>query len=126
MPAMTAQARWLIGGAVAAGAVVVAIGAALLLSSRPVPEALKYVPGNAAIVAELRLDLPGDQLQRVGNLLAHFPGFKDQSTLGSKLDETLDRLVKAASNGTSDYTTKLKPWLAGPTFVGVLPNPAAP
>src|SRR5512140_3173324 len=122
MPAMTAQARWLIGGAVAAGAVVVAIGAALLLSSRPMPEALKYVPGNAAVVAELRLDLPGDQLQRVGNLLAHFPGFKDQSTLSAKLDETLDRLVKGATSNASDYTTKLKPWLAGPTFIGVLPG----
>ena len=120
MPAMTARTRWLIGGGIAAGAVVVAIGAALLLGSRSLPEALKYVPGNAVVVAELRLDLPGDQLQRVGNLLAHFPGFADQSTLGSKLDESLDRLVKAATNGTSDYATKLKPWLAGPTFVGIL------
>lgn len=124
MPALTARARWLIGGGVAAGAVVVAIGAALLLSSRAVPEALKYVPGNAVVVAELRLDLPGDQLQRVGNLLAHFPGFVDQSTLSSKLDETFDRLVKAGTNGGADYTTKLKPWLAGPTFVGILPGGA--
>ena len=125
MPAMTARLRWLIGGGVAAAAVIVAIGAALLLSSRPMPEALKYVPGNAAVVAELRLDLPGDQLQRVGNLLAHFPGFKDQSILGSKLDETFDRLVKAATNGAADYTTKLEPWLAGPTFVGILPAGSA-
>ena len=126
MPAMTARTRWLIGGGIAAGAIVVAIGAALLLSARSVPEALRYVPGNAVIVAELRLDLPGDQLQRVGNLLAHFPGFADQSTLGAKLDESLDRLVKAISNGTSDYSTKLKPWLAGPTFVGALPGGTAP
>ncbi|MBI3751043.1 MAG: DUF3352 domain-containing protein [Chloroflexi bacterium] len=117
---MTARTRWLIGGGVAAGAVVVAIAAALLLSSRPVPEALKYVPGNAVVVAELRLDLPGDQLQKVGNLLAHFPGFADQSTLGAKLDETLDRLAKGVTNGSVDYATKLKPWLAGPTFVGIL------
>jgi hypothetical protein len=118
------RTRWLIGGGVAAVAVVAAVGAALVLSARPVPEAEKYIPGNAVIVGELRLDLPGDQFQKVGNLLAHFPGFADQSTLSAKLDESLDRLAKGATNGTTDYTTNLKPWLTGPTFVGILPGAA--
>jgi len=122
MPAMTARTRWLIGGGVAGAAVIIAVAAALLLSSRAAPEALKYVPGNSVVVAELRLDLPGDQLQKVGNLLAHFPGFKDQSILPSKIDEALDRVVKDVSNGSTDYATKLQPWLAGPTFVGILPT----
>lgn len=124
MPAMTARTRWLIGGGVAVAAFVIAVAAALLLSSRQVPEAMKYVPGDSVLVGELRLDLPGDQLQHVGNLLSHFPGFKDQSTLPAKIDETLNRLVSDASNGKTDYTTKVKPWLAGPTFVGILPIPA--
>jgi hypothetical protein len=126
MPAMTARARWLIGGGVAGVAVIIAVAAALILSSRSVPEALKYVPGNSVVVAELRLDLPGDQLQKVGNVLAHFPGFKDQSILPSKIDEALDRLVKDVSNGSTDYSTNLQPWLAGPTFVGVLPTSSGP
>ncbi|HEY2915950.1 MAG TPA: DUF3352 domain-containing protein [Candidatus Limnocylindrales bacterium] len=116
---MTARTRWLIGGGVAVVAIVVVAGAALLLGARPVPEALRYVPANSAVVAELRLDLPGDQFQKVGNLLSHFPGFADQSTLGAKLDEALDRLTGDATSGAVQYTTKLKPWLAGPTFVGI-------
>jgi hypothetical protein len=122
---MTARMRWLIGGGVAAVALAVAAGAAVVLSARAVPEALRYMPGNAVAVAELRLDLPGDQFQKVGNLLSHFPGFADQSTLPTKLNETLDRLVKDATNGSTDYSTKLKPWLAGPTFAAALPPPGA-
>jgi hypothetical protein len=71
-------------------------------------------------VAELRLDLPGDQMQRLGNLLAHFPGFADQSTLGAKLDEALGRLVTSGSNGTTSYESDVKPWVSGPLFVGFL------
>jgi len=70
------------------------------------------------VVAELRVDLPGDQLQKVGNVLAHFPGFKDQSTLTSKLDEALARITTQATNGSAGYETDVKPWLAGPLFVG--------
>jgi hypothetical protein len=126
MPAMTARARWLIGGGVAGAAVIIVVAAAIILSSRSVPEALRYVPGNSVVVAELRLDLPGDQLQKVGNLLAHFPGFKDQSILPAKINEALDRLVKDVSNGKTDYSTNLQPWLAGPTFVGLLPTSSGP
>jgi hypothetical protein len=110
------RGRWLAAGAVA----VVAIGAiglgAALLGSRPTPEALRYIPGDAASVIEVRMDLPGDQLQKVGNLLAHFPGFGDQSSLPAKLDESLERLVSSATKGSLSYATQLKPWLAGPLF----------
>lgn len=125
MPAMTARKRWLIGGAAVLGAIAIVIVAYTVLSARPVPEALKYVPANSVAVAELRLDLPGDQLSRLGNLLAHFPGFQDQSTLAAKIDQSLDRLVRNASGGSVDYSTRLKPWLAGPAFVAVLPPAAA-
>src|SRR5215213_3398457 len=73
---MGGRTRWLIGGGAAVGVVIAAVAAYLVLSSRPVPEALRYIPADSTAVAELRLDLPGDQLQHVGNLLAHFPGFK--------------------------------------------------
>src|SRR3954465_6779891 len=123
---LSPRARWLIGGGAAVATGAAAIVAFMVLSARPVPEALKYVPGDSGAVAELRLDLPGDQLQHVGNLLAHFPGFKDQSTLPAKIDESLDRLVGAVTNGQQTHTARLKPWLAGPTFVGVgAPSAAA-
>lgn len=110
------RGRWVAAGAVA----VLALGAigfgAALLGSRPIPEALRYIPGDAASVIEVRMDLPGDELQKVGNLLAHFPGFGDQSSLPAKLDESLERLVSSATKGSLSYATQLKPWLAGPLF----------
>src|SRR4051794_967687 len=74
--------RWIAGGAVAVAAVAATAAAVFVLGSRPTPEALRYIPGDSSVVVELRFDVPGDQLQKVGNLLAHFPGFKDQSSLG--------------------------------------------
>jgi Protein of unknown function (DUF3352) len=117
--AASSRTRWAIGLGVAGLAIAVAIAAFIVLGSRPAPEALKYIPSDAAVVAEVRMDLPGDQLQKLGNLLAHFPGFKDQSTLTDKIDESISRLVGQESNGSVDYRTDLKPWLSGPVFAGM-------
>jgi len=111
--------RWAIGIGVAALAVAVAIGAFIVLGSRPAPEALKYIPADASLVAEIRMDLPGDQLQKLGTLLAHFPGFADQSTLPDKIDESLSRLVQQGNAAGLDYRTDIKPWLSGPAFAAV-------
>jgi len=110
--------RWLLAFGVAGFVLGVTAIAIILLGSRSTPEALRYIPANMPVVAELRVDLPGDQLQKVGNLLAHFPGFKDQSTLTTKLDEALTRITTQASSGSASYATDVKPWLAGPLFVG--------
>jgi hypothetical protein len=109
--------RWAIALGVAGLAVVVAIGVLLAFGSRPAPEALKYIPADSAFVAEVRMDLPGDQLQKLGNLLAHFPGFLDQATLPDKIDEAFSRLVGSASAGEVDYRADIKPWLSGPAFL---------
>src|SRR5262245_28382163 len=111
--------RWAIGLGVAGLAIAVAVGAFILLGSRPMPEALKYIPADSAIVVEVRMDLPGDQLQKLGNLLAHFPGFADQSTLSAKIDESLSRLVQQGGNAEIDYVRDIKPWLSGPTFLAM-------
>jgi hypothetical protein len=66
---------------------------------------------------ELRPELPGDQRQHVGNFLAHFPGFADQSILDTKIDEALDRIIRAQSNGTVDYAKQVKPLIAGPLVI---------
>lgn len=111
--------RWLIGGAIAIVALAGALAGALILGARPLPEALRYLPADSVVVVELRPDLPGDQRQHLGNLLAHFPGFADQSTLGTKLDEVFERIVTAASGGSVDYASRVKPLLSGPIVAGV-------
>jgi hypothetical protein len=119
--------RWIIALGVAALAIVVAIGAILALGSQPTPEALKYIPGDAAVVAEVRMELPGDQMEKLGKLLAHFPGFLDQATLPDKIDEALSRLVSSSGAGGVDYRTDIKPWLSGPAFIGIrAPGGGAP
>jgi uncharacterized protein DUF3352 len=113
--------RWAIGFGVAGLAVAAVFAAILVLGNRPAPVALTYIPANAVMVAEVRPDLPGDQLQKLGNLLAHFPGFADQSTLPDKLDESFARFLGRASGGSVDYKADVKPWLSGPAFVALLP-----
>jgi Protein of unknown function (DUF3352). len=112
--------RWIIGLGVAVLAIAIAAGAFLLLGKSATPSALQYIPGDAAFVAEIRLDLPGDQMQHLGNLLAHFPGFADQATLNDKIDEALSRLVSMSGDTSVDYKADIKPWLSGATFVGVM------
>ena len=112
------RTRWLVAGLVSALAIGGAVAAALILGARPLPDAFRYLPADSVVVAELRPDLPGDQRQNLGNLLAHFPGFADQSNLTAKIDETLARLVNEGSSGSVDYATRIKPLLAGPLVVG--------
>ena len=119
-PSGGGRTRWAVALGVAGLAVAATIGAVVLFGQQAAPSALQYVPGDAAVVAEIRLDLPGDQMQHLGNLLAHFPGFADQSTLTAKLDEALGKLVQSASDGKASYVTDLKPWVNGPLFISVL------
>ena len=109
--------RWIVAAIVVVAAVGGAIAAALVLGAKPLPEALRYVPTDSAIVVELRPELPGDERQHVGNFLAHFPGFADQSILDTKIDEALDRIIRSQSNGRVDYATQVKPLIAGPLVV---------
>jgi len=111
--------RWIVAGGVVAAVVLGTIALVIALGTKPLPAAVQYLPGDSAIVFELRPELPGDQRQHLGNLLAHFPGFEDQSTLTQKLDEVLARIVDEASGGTVDYLSRIKPILAGPLAAGL-------
>jgi len=120
------RTRWIVAGLALVLVAGITIGAGILLSGRATPEALGYIPSSMTAVAEVRMDLPGDQLQKVGNLLAHFPGFKDQSTLSQKITESLSKLTTRVSGGAVDYATKIVPRIAGPLFAGFDLNPAKP
>lgn len=113
------KARWFVALGVAGVAIVAAVAAMLVFSKPATPEALGYIPGDAAMVMEVRMDLPGDQMQNVGNLLAHFPGFQDQSTLAQKIDLALSRLVESAPGSSVDYEKDVKPFISGPMFIAV-------
>ena len=109
--------------------VVVALSAAGLFalvgtSSNAVVAA--WTPADAVVYVEVRGDLPGDQRQNLGRFLAHFPGFADQASLETKLDETLDKLVNKASDGKHDWTKEIKPWFGGQVAVSMSSFPRCP
>ena len=64
-----------------------------LAGGRPTASsAMGYMPTTATSYVEVRLDLPGDQRQKLAAFLANFPGFKDQSQVEPKLNDVLDRI----------------------------------
>jgi hypothetical protein len=121
--------RWGIALLVTALVVAGGIAAVVLLTGQKAPSTVAgYAPVGGTAYGELRLDMPGDQKQQLGQFLSKFPGFADQSTLDVKLDDVLDRVIRAASDDRQDWTTKIKPWFGGQLgfSVGQLPPPDAP
>jgi hypothetical protein len=74
----------------------------------------------------MRLDLPGDQRQKAGEFLAHFPGFADRTTLDQGVDQFLDRVTKQASRDRYSYTGDVKPWFSGVVSAAMLDLPRMP
>ena len=111
--------RWILAAVVTAAVLAGSALLASLLAGRSTPEVLRYVPPDAFIVFEFRPELPGDQRAKVGELLSHFPGFRDQSTLEQKIDESFDLLVSRMSNGETSYREDVKPYLGGPAVFAV-------
>src|SRR5258708_554573 len=93
-------------------------------ASRPAG-VLGYVPADSVMYGELRLDLPGDQRQQVGQFLSKFPGFADQAALDTKLDEVLDRLVADGTESKQTFTKDIKPWFGGELAFSMGPLPSA-
>ena len=81
---------------------VTAIATLSLTGSSPTSTVAGYVPADSVAYGELRLDLPGDQRQEVGEFLSKFPGFADQAALETKLDEVLDRLLSEKHGRQAD------------------------
>ncbi len=109
--------RWGVALVVVALVVGAASVGALLLASGSATSSIEgWIPSGTVVYLEGRADLPGDQRQNIGTILAKFPGFKDQATLDAKIDQALDQVLQ--KSGIS-WTTDLKPWVAGEVGVAV-------
>ena len=118
------RARWIAAaGAIGLVVLVTALATLVLTSAAPTSAVLGYVPTDSVAYGEVRLDLPGDQRQKVGQFLAKFPGFADQAALETKLDEVLDRLVSEGSQGKQTYSRDVKPWFGGQMAFAMGPLP---
>ena len=120
--------RW----AIAIGGIAIVVGItiailALTSGSRPTPSiAVGYMPNDTVQYGEYRLDLPGDQRQKLAAYLSKLPGFADQAAIQPKLNEVFDRIVAAASNNSQTFTTDIQPWFGGQIAVGSGPPNLSP
>ena len=110
--------RWIV--ALVATLAVVAVVAGVFLFLRPgvgTPSVVaQYAPADVALYTELRLDLPGDQRDRLVSFMSHFPGFADPQSFDQKLDDTLQQAF--ASTGTGlDWRNDIDPWFGGQVAV---------
>jgi hypothetical protein len=118
--------RWMIAAGIIGVLVVVSAVAFSLFTGRAAnATVLGYVPSDSIMYGEFRMDLPGDQRNAVGQFLSKFPGFADQSTIETKIDEVLDRIVGEATEGSETFSSDIKPWFGGQVAfsVGALPDP---
>lgn len=81
-----------------------------------------FLPADAVIYAEARLDLPGDQRDQLIAFLGSFPGFADPASFDTKLDQTIDELLGGEDSPIS-WTGDIKPWFGGQIMFGL---PALP
>lgn len=119
------RARVLIIGAV----VVLATGVGVVLGSLlvaggavPLARAASYVPADAVMYAEARLDLPGSQHANLTALLERFPAADADAFLTEALADTLDDAL-ADSNAPFDYSTDVAPWFDGTFAFAMLDYP---
>ena len=106
--------RWVVA-AVATITVVGVIGAFVLFAvprpGTPSPVA-QFAPADVTTYVEVRLDLPGDQRDRLAEFMSHFPGFADQASFEPKLDETFNSMLRSSDSGL-DWARDIEPWFDG-------------
>ncbi len=125
-PRRSTRLRWVVAlvGAIlivsaGVGVTVFAVGSQSNASIGPT-----FLPATTPLYAEARLDLPGTQRDNVMKFIAHFPGFADQSSFDTKIDDALDSWVGSVTNHQLLYTRDFKPWFSGQVAVGLLQLPA--
>jgi hypothetical protein len=111
--------RW---GLALVGVLIVAAASILIVSlvggSPTASTAMGYMPTNVVSYEEIRLDLPGDQRAKLASFLKPFPGFSDQSAIEPKINDVLDRIVRAATKDKQTWTADIQPWFGGQIALG--------
>jgi hypothetical protein len=104
-PAQTATGRrgrwrWSIALAATAAMVVSSSGlVAFAQSGSGVSAGPRFVPADAPLYVEARLDLPDGQGESLASFLSAFPGFADEGSFQTKIDEAVDSLLADATEG---------------------------
>jgi hypothetical protein len=113
--------RWAIALGIVLCVALVTVGGAVVLSGAG--GAAKSLtagnaPKNTVMFVDLRMDLPGDQHQKLADFMSHFPGFKDRAQFDSAFDEILNKLTGSISPDLT-YTWAFKAWTTGELSIAV-------
>ena len=81
-----------------------------------------YVPAQAVMYMEARLDLPAGQRESLRAILERFPALDPDQVLGEALASTLDDALSSA-NAPFTYSNDVAPWFDGRVAVAVLDYP---
>lgn len=114
----------LIGGVVAAAAALgIALGVVLTGGrGAALSPAAGYVPADAVMYMEARLDLPGDQRANLRAVLERFPAADADAVLTDALADTLDELL-ADAGAPVDYSNDVASWFDGRIGIALLDYP---
>ena len=111
--------RWAIALVGVALVAAISIAVVSLVGGKPATSvAMGYMPRGVVSYSEFRLDLPGDQRQKLASFMKPIPGFDDSSQFDTKLNELFDRLVALASHDEQTWTADIAPWFGGQVAMG--------
>jgi hypothetical protein len=125
----TVHGRWQM--AVIGAVAVLAAGIGLVLGltvlpgrgSSPLGASASYVPAEAVMYMEARLDLPAGQRDSLRAILDRFPGVDADDVLTEALADTLDDAMGAGTALPFDYSGDIAPWFDGRVAVALLDYP---
>src|SRR5688500_3888064 len=117
--------RWIFAGVATVLVLTLVAGTLFFLGTRPATPSLvaEFAPQDVAIYGEVRLDLPGDQRERLASFMSRFPGFADTASFQTKLDDTLQEAFAGMGTGL-DWERDVAPWFGGQ--IGVFSTTLAP
>lgn len=118
--AAASRPRWIVAVVAAVAILAVAMGGvagAFLINGRGAGAgagaAASYVPADAVMYMELRLDLPGDQREMLRQVLDRFEPIDTDTLLGAKLGDWLDDKLASSSDPHVSYSADIAPWFNG-------------
>ena len=120
-----APAGSVVGSSPSSSAVVAAGGhVSLLTGASGTSAVLAWMPADARLYTEVRLDLPGDQRQKLAEFMQAFPGFDDQAAIPAEARRGPRPDRRAAASDEQTYTADIEPWFGGQRrgSVGALPD----
>ena len=117
----TSRFRWAIAlGVVLCVALVTAGGAFVLSGASGAAKSLTAgnAPKNTIMFVDLRMDLPGDQHEKLADFMSYFPGFADRAQFDNAYDEILNEITSAISPDLT-YTSAFQSWTTGELSLAV-------